>query len=493
MCKVLVPSFPRCLKKALLYDNQTDFEKILFTGKAKHSSALRPVYQSLQANPGYIAPFLTLCSNAHEDKPATRCSESVSTQIRTKRPQRQCAESMCRRGSQHYAALSSRAANQLFGLLALQTQVCNRGILSGYFTALGKDVPCLALIRPLQMHGSICGVRFTPASTAASLGMGRWNLTSCGTSVASSECSEELFSSVSVGDQDDCYSLLDDQEFTSFDLFPEGSVCSDVSSSISTYWDWSDSEFEWQLPGSDITSGSDVLSDVIPSIPSSPCLLPKKKNKHRNLDELPWSAMTNDEQVEYIEYLSRKVSTEMGLREQLDIIKIIDPTAQISPTDSEFIIELNCLTDEKLKQVRNYIKEHGPRQRSARESWKRSSYSCASTSGVSGASASSSSASMVSSASSSGSSVANSASNSSANMSRAHSDSNLSTSAAERIRDSKKRSKQRKLQQKALRKRQLKEQRQARKERLSGLFLNEEVLSLKVTEEDHEGDVDVLM
>jgi len=51
------------------------------------------------------------------------------------------------------------------------------------------------------------------------------------------------------------------------------------------------------LPGSDITSGSDVLSDVIPSIPSSPCLLPKKKNKHRNLDELPWSAMTNDEQV----------------------------------------------------------------------------------------------------------------------------------------------------------------------------------------------------
>lgn len=58
-------------------------------------------------------------------------------------------------------------------------------------------------------------------------------------------------------------------------------------------------------------------------------------------------------QVEYIEYLSRKVSTEMGLREQLDIIKIIDPSAQILPTDSEFIIELNCLTDEKLKQVMN--------------------------------------------------------------------------------------------------------------------------------------------
>ncbi|KAJ8015214.1 hypothetical protein DPEC_G00023810 [Dallia pectoralis] len=328
----------------------------------------------------------------------------------------------------------------------------------------------------------------------------RWNLTSCGTSVASSECSEEQFSSVSVGDQEDCYSLLDDQEFTSFDLFPEGSVCSDVSS-ISTYWDWSDSEFEWQLPGSDFASGSDGLSDIIPSVPSSPCLSSKRKTKpHRNLDELHWSAMSNDEQVEYIEYLSRKVSTEMGLREQLDIIKIIDPCAQISPTDSEFIIELNCLTDEKLKQVRNYIREHSPRQRpsTTRDSWKRSGHSSASTSGISGASSSNASnASMVSSASSStGStgSAANSASNcSTANISRAHSDGNLS-SAAERIRDSKKRSKQRKLQQKALRKRQLKEQRQARKERLSGLFLNEEVLSLKVTEEEDRGDaVDILM
>ncbi|MCI4379852.1 hypothetical protein PGIGA_G00233160 [Pangasianodon gigas] len=317
----------------------------------------------------------------------------------------------------------------------------------------------------------------------------RWNLTSCGTSVASSECSEELFSSVSVGDQDDCFSLLDDQELTSFDFFPEGSVCSDVSSSLSTYWDWSDSEFEWQLPGSDIASGSDVLSDIIPSIPSSPCLVSKRKSKpHRNLDELPWSAMTNDEQVEYIEYLSRKVSTEMGLREQLDIIKIIDPSAQISPTDSEFIIELNCLTDDKLKQVRNYIKDHSPRQRptAMRDSWKRSVPSSASTVSVQ----SSSNVSMVSSTSSSAGSIS---SNSSTSISCTHSDGNLAT-VAERIRDSKKRSKQRKLQQKALRKRHLKEQRQARKERLSGLFLNEEVLSLKLTEEDDHGDdIDILM
>lgn len=62
-----------------------------------------------------------------------------------------------------------------------------------------------------------------------------------------------------------------------------------------------------KLPGSDIASGSDVLSDVIPSIPSSPCLLPKKKNKHQNLDELPWSAMTNDEQVKISAFLIKSI------------------------------------------------------------------------------------------------------------------------------------------------------------------------------------------
>lgn len=44
------------------------------------------------------------------------------------------------------------------GLLILQTQVCNPGSLSGYFTSLGKGMPCLELIKPLEMHSSICGV-----------------------------------------------------------------------------------------------------------------------------------------------------------------------------------------------------------------------------------------------------------------------------------------------------------------------------------------------
>lgn len=92
-------------------------------------------------------------------------------------------------------------------------------------------------------------------------------------------------------------------------------------------------------------------------------------------------------------------------------------------------------------QVRNYIREHAPRQRAAstRDSWKRSVASSSSgtsvPSGVSVPSSSgSSNASMVSSVCSS--TTGSTSSKSSTSISRAHSDGNLAT-AAERIRDSK--------------------------------------------------------
>lgn len=84
-----------------------------------------------------------------------------------------------------------------------------------------------------------------------------------------------------------------------------------------------------------------------------------------------------------------------------------------------------------ITQVRNYIKDHSPRQRPTgmRETWKRSVASSASAVSVQ----SSSNVSMVSSTSSSTSSIS---SNSSTSISCAHSDGNLA-SVAERIRDSK--------------------------------------------------------
>jgi len=48
--------------------------------------------------------------------------------------------------------------------------------------------------------------------------------------------------------------------------------------------------------------------------------------------------MSSDEQLQSIEYLTQVVSTTLGLREQLDIIRIISPDATVSSQDTEFFI-----------------------------------------------------------------------------------------------------------------------------------------------------------
>ncbi len=48
--------------------------------------------------------------------------------------------------------------------------------------------------------------------------------------------------------------------------------------------------------------------------------------------------LSSSEQVTVIEEMSQVISSEMGLREQLEVIRIINPTAKVSPTDREFVI-----------------------------------------------------------------------------------------------------------------------------------------------------------
>ena len=50
------------------------------------------------------------------------------------------------------------------------------------------------------------------------------------------------------------------------------------------------------------------------------------------------SSMSNSEQVSVVEEISRIISEQLGLREQLEVIKIISPASNVSPTDTEFII-----------------------------------------------------------------------------------------------------------------------------------------------------------
>lgn len=48
--------------------------------------------------------------------------------------------------------------------------------------------------------------------------------------------------------------------------------------------------------------------------------------------------MSSNDQAEAVEFLTRVASMTMGLREQMDIIRIINPEATVLPTDTEFEI-----------------------------------------------------------------------------------------------------------------------------------------------------------
>ena len=52
--------------------------------------------------------------------------------------------------------------------------------------------------------------------------------------------------------------------------------------------------------------------------------------------------MTRDEKLETVEELSATVTNDLGLREQLEVIRIINPLAVLPTTDSEFYIGKKC-------------------------------------------------------------------------------------------------------------------------------------------------------
>jgi hypothetical protein len=74
------------------------------------------------------------------------------------------------------------------------------------------------------------------------------------------------------------------------------------------------------------------------SAPPSPTPVRKKKSFQNVPWNKAWSKMTNDEHTNAVECLTRIVNDEMGLREQLEIIRIINPDTKLSPSDTQFVI-----------------------------------------------------------------------------------------------------------------------------------------------------------
>jgi len=278
---------------------------------------------------------------------------------------------------------------------------------------------------------------------------------SCSPSSTSSECSDEISLDFVFPSCDNVLHMPDhDYLNTSLNLLDDDSmaVCP--------------SDFDWVVGDNLIISGSlneDSGCEEAPSIPV--VSIPKQKRSNPIdpvMDNKLWSRMPLEEQLEVVENLTNIISTQMGLREQLDIIRIIEPSAIISPTDTEFVIDLRALNDEKLSRVREYVKKVLASQAESRDS-KRSP-------GKSGFHPT----------------------NAKCNTSPAAKSSTSSNSAKSKN-SKQKEVKERRTPQKVFRQRQKKEHRQLLKERRSGLFVREEVLALRTCPYvEDETDIDIL-
>lgn len=72
-----------------------------------------------------------------------------------------------------------------------------------------------------------------------------------------------------------------------------------------------------------------------------------------------WSLMSGEEQLRTVEALTEAISRQLGLREQLDVIRIIDPLSSVDPSaDREFVVDLRYLDDYKLRQIADYVRRH---------------------------------------------------------------------------------------------------------------------------------------
>lgn len=174
---------------------------------------------------------------------------------------------------------------------------------------------------------------------------------SSGTSIASSECSSDDLHN------DDDEVFLQNVHLSSCLL--AGLETSDISESLSL------DGLDWTDPSSFVSSSNYSLDNdwypdpVVPeasqAFTCSPVTSKQCRCRHRRKGNKKWSKMTRDERLETVEELSSTVTNNLGLREQLEVIRIINPLADTSTTESEFYIDLEVIDDNKLQKIENIV------------------------------------------------------------------------------------------------------------------------------------------
>lgn len=77
------------------------------------------------------------------------------------------------------------------------------------------------------------------------------------------------------------------------------------------------------------------------SAPPSPTPQNKKQRPTNNMQmwaNKTWNKMDDLERSKAVDCLTRIINDDMGLREQLEIIRILNPDAKLKPTDKQFAI-----------------------------------------------------------------------------------------------------------------------------------------------------------
>ncbi|XP_064477180.1 protein FAM199X-like [Ornithodoros turicata] len=115
----------------------------------------------------------------------------------------------------------------------------------------------------------------------------------------------------------------------------------------------------------DVAVDSDWSSEPPSCCDDDPWMgMPKLTRPARLPDLLPvprsksWLLMTAEEQLRTVEALTEVISRRLDLREQVEVIRIIDPNAVLHPSDKEFVIDLKHLDDHKLRQIADYVQRH---------------------------------------------------------------------------------------------------------------------------------------
>ncbi|KAK7500456.1 hypothetical protein BaRGS_00008363, partial [Batillaria attramentaria] len=70
------------------------------------------------------------------------------------------------------------------------------------------------------------------------------------------------------------------------------------------------------------------------------------------------SSMSKEEQHQVISEFTQVISSQLGMRERLEAIHIINPHAKISPTDTECYIDMAPINDSRFSSLQRFVRLH---------------------------------------------------------------------------------------------------------------------------------------